>query len=88
MLRVDHTEHACLKALVLFKAGKHFRIENRWANNSLLSRMQRTMRTNPRRTTPRSDSRHATRILLPKTGPAQRQIRKAFAHVAWGAVCV
>lgn len=22
MLRVDHTEHACLKALVLFKAGK------------------------------------------------------------------
>lgn len=23
LLRVDHTEHACLKALVLFKAGKH-----------------------------------------------------------------
>lgn len=22
LLRVDHTEHACLKALVLFKAGK------------------------------------------------------------------
>lgn len=24
MLRVDHTEHACLKALVLFKAGGNF----------------------------------------------------------------
>lgn len=23
LLRVDHTEHACLKALVLFKAGKY-----------------------------------------------------------------
>lgn len=24
-LRVDHTEHACLKALVLFKAGKYYK---------------------------------------------------------------
>lgn len=27
-LRVDHTEHACLKALVLFKAGESLRIRS------------------------------------------------------------
>lgn len=71
--RLDHTEFACLKALVLFKPGDRVtRFTHRVPTNCFIGRSERPARRTGGGDSSRPDADHAPRVLFAVTGQSER----------------